>query len=340
MEAAFKKLRELEHLVGNTPMIEIKFKLDGKIRKIFTKLEYYNFSGSIKDRMALNCLKRAYQTGEIKPDYLITETTSGNTGIAICAQGSYLGHKSVIFMPDWMSAERKSMIKSFGANLFLVSREEGGFLGCIEKTEKLLKEGMEGYGGVYCPDQFGNKYNVEAHYTSTGPEIVKQMDKFGENIHGFIAGVGTGGTIMGIGSYLKSVNPNVKVFPLEPESSPTLTTGYRVGVHRIAGISDEFIPAIMNLKECDEVIQVDDGDGIIMAQKLSRELGLGVGISSGANFIGAIMAADKIGEGANIVTVFSDDNKKYLSTDYVKEEPIKENFISTRVELLEFKTVR
>ncbi|MCL2592783.1 MAG: cysteine synthase family protein [Defluviitaleaceae bacterium] len=335
MLSPLQKLKELEYLVGNTPMIEITFKLDGKIRKVFAKLEYYNFSGSIKDRMALMSLKRAYQTGALKQGDTIVETTSGNTGIAICSQGSYLGHKIVIFMPDWMSAERKAMMKSFGAELVLVSREEGGFLGCLERTENLVKSG----DNFYCPEQFANQFNVEAHYTSTGPEILKQMDKFGEEIHGVVAGVGTGGTIMGIGGYLRSVNPKIKVYPMEPESSPTLTTGYRVGVHRIAGISDEFIPAIMDLKACDEVIQVDDGDGIIMAQKLSRELGLGVGISSGANFLAAIMAADKIGEGANVVTLFSDDNKKYLSTDYAKEEPIKENFISTRIELLGFKTV-
>ena len=145
---------------------------------------------------------------------------------------------------------------------------------------------------------------------------------------------------MGIGRYLKSNDSKIKIFPMEPKSSPTLTTGYQVGVHRIAGISDEFIPAIMKLDECDQIIMVDDGDGIIMAQRLAKELGLGVGISSGANFISAVYAADLISEKANIVTVFSDDNKKYLSTDYIKEEPVKEDHLSPQIELLGFKAVR
>jgi len=335
MQAQLKKLSELEQLVGNTPLAEIKFKYKGKERKIFAKLEYYNYSGSIKDRMALNCLKRAYQTGQIKEGYTITETTSGNTGIAFSAQGRYLGHECLIFMPNWMSMERVNMMKSFGAKIELVSREEGGFLGCIEKTKAFAAN-----GNVYYPDQFSNVYNVEAHYTGTGPEIYKQMDKLGEKIHGVVAGVGTGGTIMGIGRFLKSVDANVKVFPMEPESSPTLSTGHQVGKHRIAGISDEFIPAIMDLDFCDNIIMADDGDSIIMAQKLSKVLGLGVGISSGANLLAAIKAADVVGEGANIVTLFSDDNKKYLSTDYAKEEPVKDGFLSSDVELLGMRVVR
>jgi len=335
MHSQLKKLAELEQLIGNTPLTEITFKYKGKERKVFAKLEYYNYSGSIKDRMALNCLKRAYQTGQIKEGDTITETTSGNTGIAFCAQGRYLGHKCLIFMPAWLSVERANMMRSFGADLRLVTHEEGGFPKCIELTKELAAK-----ENVFYPDQFSNKYNVEAHYTSTGPEIYKQMDKLGERIHGVVAGVGTGGTIMGIGKYLKDVDANIKVFPMEPESSPTLSTGYKVGKHRIQGVSDEFIPDIMDLDFCDNIIMADDGDGIIMAQKLSKVLGLGVGISSGANFISAIKAADIIGEGANIVTLFSDDNKKYLSTDYTKEEPVKDGFLSTDVELLGMRVVK
>jgi len=335
MTAPLKKLAELENLVGNTPLAEIIFKYKGKERKVFAKLEYFNFSGSIKDRMALNCLKRAYQTGQIKEGYKIAETTSGNTGIAFCSQGSYLGHECVIFMPDWMSAERVNMMKSFGATINLVSKEDGGFLGCIDKTRKFAEQ-----GNVYLPEQFANEYNTEAHYTSTGPEILKQMDKLGEKVHGVVAGVGTGGTIMGIGKYLRSVDKNIKVYPMEPESSPTISTGHQVGVHRIAGISDEFIPPILDIPFCDDIIMVDDGDSIIMAQQLSRVLGLGVGISSGANFLAAIKAADLIGDGANIVTLFSDDNKKYLTTAYAGEEPVKPGFLSSDVELLGIRTAK
>ena len=335
MEKQLKKLSELETLVGNTPLIEIRLRFNGRERKIFAKLEFYNYTGSIKDRMALNCLKRAYQHGQIKEGFTIAETTSGNTGIAFSAQGRYLGHDCMIFMPDWMSLERVNMMKSFGATVKLVCRAEGGFLGCIEKTREFAQK-----GNVYIPNQFANKYNVEAHFNGTGPEIVRQMDILGEKIHGFVAGVGTGGTVMGVGKYLRSVDPNIKIFPMEPKSSPTLSTGHRVGIHRIAGISDEFIPDIMDLKFCNEVIMADCGDSIIMAQQLSQVLGLGVGISSGANFIAAIKAADLIGKKANIVTVFSDDNKKYLSTDYAKTEPIKDGFLSTVVELLEFKVCK
>ena len=334
MEKNYKRLAELEQLVGNTPMIQIFFKFKGKERKMFVKLEFYNYTGSIKDRMALNCLKRAYQTGQIKEGYSIAETTSGNTGIAFSAQGRFLGHECMIFMPNWMSEERIKMMKSFGATVQLVCREEGGFLGCIEKTKEYAKQ-----GNVYIPDQFQNPYNVEAHYIGTGPEIFRQMNRLSEKIDGFVAGVGTGGTVMGVGKYLRSIDHKVKIFPMEPKSSPTLSTGFQVGKHRIAGISDEFIPAIMDLKFCDEIIMVDCGDAIIMAQELGKVLGLGVGISSGANFIAAIKAADLIKRGANIVTVFSDDNKKYLSTDYAKEEPVKEGFLSSVIELQGFKAV-
>ncbi|MCL2063853.1 MAG: cysteine synthase family protein [Candidatus Cloacimonetes bacterium] len=335
MEKPQKKLAELENLVGNTPLIEISFKFKGVERKMYVKLEFYNYTGSIKDRMALNCLRRAYQLGQIKEGYTIAETTSGNTGIAFSAQGSYLGHECMIFMPDWMSEERIKMMKSFGATVRLVSREEGGFLGCIQKTKDFAMQ-----GNVYIPDQFVNPFNVEAHYTGTGPELLKQVNKLGIKIDGFVSGVGTGGTLMGVGKYLRSIDPKIRIFPMEPKSSPTLSTGHQVGKHRIAGISDEFIPAIMDLNFCDEIIMADCGDSIIMAQKLSKILGLGVGISSGANFIAAIKAADLIGKKANIATVFSDDNKKYFSTDYAKEEPIKEGFLSSVIELLGFKVIR
>ena len=334
MQNELRRLNELEMLVGKTPMAEITYRFKKAVKKLYVKLEFYNFSGSIKDRMAFNCLKKAYENGSLKPGYIIAETTSGNTGIALCSMGSYLGHTCVIFMPDWMSEERKSIISSFGAELILVSRDEGGFLGCLEKTKEFGKK-----EGVYLPDQFANKYNIDAHYITTGPEILKQTSKFGAKIHGVALGVGTGGTLMGVGRFLRSVDKNIKMFPMEPSSSPTMTTGYQIGTHRIAGISDEFIPQIMNLEECDEILQVDDVDAIIMAQRISKELGLGVGISSGANFLAAILASEKTFEGANIVTVFSDDNKKYLSTDYAKEEPVKDYYISPMIEFLDISFV-
>lgn len=176
---------------------------------------------------------------------------------------------------------------------------------------------------------------MEAHYQSTGPEIWAQLQARGLKPDAFVAGVGTGGTVMGAGKFLKEMDPTVRIHPMEPENSPTLRTGCKIGKHRIQGISDEFIPAIVKLDQLDEIISVDDGDAILMAQKLAR-LGLGVGISSGANFIAALMAQEKLGPEAVVVTVFSDDNKKYLSTDLMRDEPVKAGFLSPEVQLVGF----
>jgi cysteine synthase A len=181
----------------------------------------------------------------------------------------------------------------------------------------------------FLPQQFENRYNAEAHEVSTGPEIWEQLRPLGITPDAFVAGVGTGGTVTGVGAYLKLKNPNLRIHPLEPAESPTLSAGHKVGSHRIQGISDEFIPAIVKLKQLDEIIQANDGDAIIMAQKLAKELGLAVGISSGANVIGAIKLAEELGPLATVVTILCDSNKKYLSTALVREEPADAGFIST-----------
>ncbi len=318
-----KKFEYISKLIGNTPMLEITFEYKGEERKIYAKNESYNLTGSIKDRLAYYTLKKAYEKNEIKEGDFIVEATSGNTGIAFSAMGAILNHPVRIFMPNWMSEERKSLIRSLGADIILVSREEGGFLGSIQKTKDFKKENPN----TYLPNQFANPYNSEAHYYGIGAEIIENMKKLNLNIDGFVAGVGTGGTVMGISKKIKENFPNAKTCPLEPLNSPTLSTGYKVAKHRIEGISDEFIPDLLKLNELDEVISVDDGDAIIMSQKLAK-IGLAVGISSGANFIGALMLQEKLGKNKNIVTVFSDDNKKYLSTDLMKEEEIKEHFLS------------
>lgn len=331
-----EKLKALEGLIGNTPLIEIIFKYKGELRKIYAKAEYFNLTGSIKDRIALGIMKEAYRKGAIKPTDKIAEATSGNTGIAFSAVGKFLGHEVIIYMPDWMSAERKNIMAGFGATVRLVSKEEGGFIGSIKMTEELAKG-----GGVFLPCQFSNTDNSLAHYTTTGPEIARQLKELGGlTADALVAGVGTGGTVMGVGMYLKSVNPNAKIYPLEPENSPTMSTGYRVGAHRIQGISDEFIPDLVKLDKLDDIIAVDDGDSIIVAQMLSKILGIGVGISSGANFIGAIKAQELIGSDKTIVTIFSDDNKKYLSTDYVKTIESKDGFYSNDIELISYNTVK
>lgn len=326
---------QLEKLIGRTPLMELKLFYKGKKRRVYCKLESYNLSGSIKDRVAYYVLREAYETGGIRPEDVIVEATSGNTGIAFSAVGRYLGHRVVIFMPDWMSRERQVLIKSYGAEVRLVSKAEGGFLGSIHMTEELAMQ-----GGVFLPCQFSNELNSDAHFHMTGAEIVSQLKSVGKKADAVVAGVGTGGTVMGIGRRLRVENPACKLYPLEPENSPTLSTGFKVGSHRIQGISDEFVPPILKLDETNDVVAVDDVDSILMAQKLSRELGLGVGISSGANLLGCLKAGDLLGDDAVITTVFADDNKKYLSTDYAEAHPMQDNYLTKDVVLRGYRIIR
>lgn len=335
MISVINRLKTLDHLIGNTPLIQVNFKYKGKPAKIYSKLEYYNFTGSIKDRVALYILKKAYIEKKLKEKDIIIEATSGNTGISFAAIGTYLGHDVHIYMPDWLSSERMKLLQSFNAQLHLVSKKEGGFRKCIS----LIKDLAMNAENIFLPNQFSNNDNILAHYTSTGPEILSTMKKHNLIPTAFIAGVGTGGTVMGIGKYLKDELNNFKIYPLEPENSPTLSTGKCVSSHRIQGISDEFIPPILDLKKLNHIVSINDGDSIIMAQKFSRNLGLGIGISSGANFLGAVKVLAENNFQDNVITVFSDDNKKYLSTDLMNNEPVKNNFISNDIELLDLEVL-
>lgn len=326
------RLAALEQLVGNTPLVSVRLRWKGEERVIHAKAEHYNLSGSIKDRMALNILRCAYEKGELKPGDTIIEATSGNAGIAFASLGRALGHRVCIYMPDWMSEERKKLLRSLGAELVEVSREEGGFLGSIAMAEAHAAR----HPDCFLPRQFANQDNCAAHECATAQELTAQLARSGQMIDAFVAGVGTGGTVMGVGRCLRRFNRSVKVHPMEPAESPTLTTGHKVGHHRIQGVSDEFIPAIVDLDFLDEVIAVHDGDAILMAQKLARELGLAVGISSGGNLLAALKVQDRLGAGAVVATVFCDDNKKYLSTDLGREEPVKPGYMSPDVELLDF----
>ena len=330
-----RRLESLAGMIGRTPLLAVHLRWKGKRRVIFAKAEHYNLTGSIKDRMALNILRCAYQTGALKPGDIIAEATSGNAGIAIASLGRALGHKVRIYMPDWMSDERKSLLRSLGADLHLVSREEGGFLGAIAATESLAASRDD----VFLPCQFANCENCNAHETTTGPEILSQLASIDRTPDAFVAGVGTGGTVMGVGRSLREAAPSVKIHPLEPAESPTLSTGYKTGSHRIQGVSDDFIPSIVKLDEIDSVVSVSDGDAIIMAQNLASKLGLAVGISSGANLLGALAVQDQLGSEATVATIFCDDNKKYLSTDLARIEPVKPGYISPDVELIGFESV-
>jgi cysteine synthase len=326
----------IRRLVGNTPMLAVEYRWRGRRRTVYAKLEHLNLSGSIKDRMALHILDEAAREGRIEPGDTIVEATSGNTGISFAAIGRALGYPVRIFMPDWMSRERRDLIAAFGARIDVVSRDDGGFLGCIERAQALADENPH----VFLPSQFSNEANPVAHEATTGPEILEQLSSIGVDLDAFVAGVGTGGTVMGVGRALRRHQRHIKVHPVEPAESPTLTTGFKCGRHRIQGVSDEFIPPVVHLAELDAILQVHDGDAILCAQKLASVLGLGVGISSGANLAAAIALQDKMGDAAVVATVFPDSNKKYLTTDLLKEEPMRENYVAAGLELTGFSVIQ
>ena len=319
-------------MIGNTPMIKLN---NIGNSNLYVKLEKYNPAGSIKDRAVYYMVENLEKNGLLKKGDVLVEATSGNTGISFAAIGTYLGFNVHIYMPDWMSPERIKLLESYNATVHLVSKEAGGFSKCISLTE----ECKANCSNIYLPQQFSNNSNSYSHYYSTAPEIYNTLKRHHLTPSILVSGVGTGGTIMGIYKYLKEKNHHLKAYPLEPSSSPTLSTGTHTGTHRIQGISDEFVPPIVNLNDLNEIISIDDGDAIIMAQKLSRELGLGVGISSGANFIGAVKALELNSATSVAVTVFADDNKKYLSTDLMNKEPVKENYISSNIKLIDIKVL-
>jgi cysteine synthase A len=279
--------------------------------------------------MALHMLERAYAEQRIQPGDVIVEATSGNTGISFAAVGRALGHPVRIYMPDWMSQERVQVIRSLGAEIMPVSKDEGGFLGSIALADAFAGRTP----GTFRPRQFDSADNVDAHARTTGPELLRQLAAIGRRPTAFVAGVGTGGTVMGVGRALREQLGAVAVHPLEPANSPTLRTGTKVGKHRIQGISDEFVPAIVDLDALDPVVDAWDGDAILMAQRLAAELGLAVGISSGANFVGAVKVALEQGDHPVVATIFPDSNKKYLTTDLCREEPVGEGYLSPEVEL-------
>ncbi len=319
----------LAKLIGNTPMIKIICKYKEKEIKVFTKLEYYNLTGSIKDRVAFYIINKAKKQGILKQGMPIIEATSGNTGISLAALCSYYKHPLYIFMPNWASKERIELMKNYGAEVILISKEEGGFIRCVEEAKKLAIE-----KNGFLANQFGNINNYKAHFDTTGKEIVDTLKHLGEIVGGFVSGVGTGGTLMGIGDRLKEEFKDIKIVALEPDKMPIISKGKILGQHKIEGIGDDFVPDLLNKSKLDEIILVNDEDAVNMSRKLAKELGLGVGISAGANLIGSVLLASKIER--NVVTVFADDNKKYLSTDLSKAISNNIDFISNKIELLKY----
>lgn len=316
-------------VIGNTPMIRIKYRYKREKRHVFAKLEYFNLTGSIKDRVAYYIIKNAKEREELKEGMPIVEATSGNTGISLAALGAYYKHPVYIFMPDWASVERVKLMSSYGAKVILVSREAGGFKKCVDEAKKMAKEIND-----FLANQFANRDNYLAHYETTGEEIIKQMT---EKIDGFVSGVGTGGTLIGTGDRLKKKFSNIYITAIEPDKMPIILGGKIKGQHKIEGIGDDFIPDLVDKNKIDKVLLINDDDAINMSRKLARELGLGVGISSGANLLGSILLADEIK--GNVVTIFADDSKKYLSTDLFKDKNIGGNFISDKVELINYEKV-
>ena len=311
----------MNELIGNTPMIKINYKYQNEIKSVYAKLEYYNLTGSIKDRMAYYIIDKAYKNGDLKKGQPIIEATSGNTGISLSALGALYNNPVYIFMPDWVSKERIKIMELYGAKVTLVSKEEGGFLECINRANTLAKS-INGF----TTNQFENKDNITAHYETTAEELIDKLPQ----IDSFISGVGTGGTLMGVAKRLKEKNKKIKILALEPSSLPIISKGEKIGTHKIEGIGDEFIPKILDINLIDDVILVDDIDAINMAKKLASKLGLGVGISSGANFLGAVIASQN-----NIATIFPDDLKKYLTTDLTKKIT-SEDLISNQIELIDY----
>lgn len=314
-------------LIGNTPMIKIDYEYDGKQGSTYSKLEYYNYSGSIKDRIALYILQKEKENGNLSENQAIVEVTSGNTGISFSAIGALLDHEVHIFMPDWVSVERRNLIEMYGAHVHLVSREEGGFKKALELAEEFALE-----NNAFRPLQFDNPLNVEAQYTTTGQEIIDALP----NVNAFVSGIGTGGTLMGIGKRIKDNNPSSQVFALEPSTLSILKMGMEEGSHMIEGIGDDFIPGIVDQDVIDDIVLIDDCDAINMSKRIAREFGLGIGISSGANFLASvIMNRDDL----TIATVFADDNKKYITTKLSEKIDDNPELISNKIKLLGFEVI-
>ncbi len=313
----------MNNIIGNTPLIKINYKYKGEEKSTFVKLEYYNLTGSIKDRIVLYIINKAKKENLLLKNTPLVEATSGNTGISLSAIGAYYKHPVYIFMPNWVSKERIDIMKLYGANVTLVSKEEGGFKKCISLAESFAKE-----NNCFLLNQFNNIDNVLTHYQTTGKEITDKI-----KVDKFISGIGTGGTLMGVAKRLKEININTKIYAIEPQKMSLIKT-VNIGSHKIEGIGDDFIPSIVDTSILEDSILIDDMDAINMSKKLAKELGLGVGISSGANFLGSVL----VNNNENVVTIFPDDLKKYLSTDLNKYSN-SSNYISNDIELINYEFV-
>ena len=308
-----KIFTSVEELVGGTPLVELTkiekhFNLQAKI---YAKLEYFNPAGSVKDRVAKKMIEDAENSGKLKAGSVIIEPTSGNTGIGLCSIAAARGYKTIIVMPETMSLERRQLMKAFGAELVLTDGTKG-MKGAIEKAEELAKE----IPNSFIPSQFENPSNAKAHFESTGPEIWEDTDG---NIDFFVAGVGTGGTITGVGKFLKSKKSNIKILAVEPKSSAVLSGGI-AGSHKIQGIGAGFIPKVLDTSIYDEIIPVENENAFKTGKLIGQKEGFLVGISAGAALWAAVeIAKEAENIGKNIVVLFPDTGDRYLSTEMFKD---------------------
>ncbi len=302
--------RSVVDLIGSTPVVKLR-NLPGKgDAEIWAKMESFNPGGSVKDRICFNMIDCAERDGKLKAGATIVEPTSGNTGIGLALIAAVKGYRLILTMPDTMSEERRSLLSAYGAHLILTP-DTKGMGGAIHRAEELLQE----HGDYYMPQQFNNPANPEIHRKTTAMELLKQFKR----IDAFVAGVGTGGTITGVGEVLKDRLKNVHIAAVEPAASPVISGG-EPGYHKIQGIGAGFIPAVLNRSILDEVITVSDEDAVTHARRLAAEEGLLVGISSGAACAGAMKVARRLGKGHVVVTVFADKGEHYLSTDLFSDK--------------------
>ena len=309
-----KIYKNLAELVGRTPLLEVSNYSKGKDLKanILAKLEYFNPAGSVKDRIAKAMIEDGENKGLLKPGSVIIEPTSGNTGIGIASVGTAKGYKVIIVMPETMSVERRSLIKAYGAEIVLTEGAKG-MKGAIAKADELAAETPNSF----IPGQFKNPANPEIHKNTTGPEIWEDTDG---KVDIFVAGIGTGGTITGVGEYLKSKNPNVKIVAVEPAGSPVLSEG-KSGSHKIQGIGAGFVPDVLNTKIYDEIITIENEDAFATSRELSKSEGLLVGISSGAaTFAATELAKRPENAGKTIVVLLPDTGERYLSTGLFEDK--------------------
>jgi cysteine synthase A len=292
-------------LIGETPLVKLNRIVGKTDADVYLKLEFFNPGGSVKDRIALSMIEEAEKRGELKPGSTILEPTSGNTGIGLAMVAAAKGYRAVLVMPDTMSVERRNLLRAYGAELVLTPGAEG-MKGAIQKA----KEIHEQHPDYFVPQQFENPDNVKAHFENTAREIVEQT---GGELDAFVAGIGTGGTITGVGRVLKEKYPHVHVVAVEPSNSPVLSGG-KPGPHKIQGIGAGFVPKILDTEIYDEVLQVDNEEAFEWARRAAREEGILVGISSGAAIASAVKIARRLGEGKKVVAVVPSNGERYLST--------------------------